>query len=108
MVRFFVSVIAIWCVCFSLVFFCLFCLFCAVCFVFMWVFSRVPVVLVRHTDGRKVQRSRVCAILQVLSDGSLLSSSCSRVSQNSDTICFVLVIVETSGRTTGLIQKRSF
>ena len=56
MVRFFVSVIAIWCVFFACFFFCL---FCTVCFVFMWVFSLVSVVLVRHIDGRKVQRSRV-------------------------------------------------
>ena len=79
--------------CFSLVFFCL---FCSVCFVLMWVFSLISVFLVQHIDGGRYREAASCAILQVLSDGSLLSSSCSRVSQNTDTICFVLVIVEIS------------
>ena len=54
MVRFFVSVIEIWCVCvIALVFFSV----CSVPSVFCSCefFSRVSVVLVRHTDGRKVQ-----------------------------------------------------
>ena len=94
MVRFFVFVIAIWCVCYSLVFFFPDC--------------SVPSVLCSSgfshgfrlfwfgtlTVGR-YREAASCAILQVLSGGSLLLSSCSRVSQNSDTICFVLVIVET-------------
>ena len=43
------------------------------------------------TVGR-YREAASCAILQVLSDGSLLLSSCSRVSQHSDTICFVWVV----------------
>ena len=89
----FPSVIAIWCV-----FFACFFSVCSVpsCFVLMWVFSLISVFLVQHIDGGRYREAASCAILQVLSDGSLLSSSCSRVSQNSDTICFVLVIVEIS------------
>ena len=64
---------------------------------FVWVFSLVSVVLVRHTDGWKVQRSRVVFNFASSFGWVVVVVFMFSCVSKLDTICFVWVIVETSG-----------